>query len=147
FDGTEGSEAEPASITLSVFDNTPGSTGFEQYTRLNNPTWGTGSNARSGQLQEFIYSDEFGNDTVTITDLNHISSCIGASSQKIPCPDYSYWAQAPALLGPGGTITINNYLIVFAHRFEGEVLPYSWTGAANQPGTGTLPNIIAWPGH
>jgi hypothetical protein len=153
------------STELSLFDRTSGAAAlndpFAQYTRLNNPAWGTGSGAaaQSGQYQEYLHSQRGATQQVSFSDAQEITNnCFGATSATssqggLTCPDYTYW------VGPGGVYgnafnpsqpgRINEIYvdIVLSHYLDGGVLPFSWTGAPPQVGVGTLDNIIPFTPH
>jgi len=138
-DGSRGGQniETGGSVLLTVYDNTgqAGAGPFDQWFRLNNPAWGTGSGAagQSGQFQEFSWADRYDNASVTIQDVASVEACFGKTSST-GCADYSYWIRPAFHPGTPGTIS-SEVVIVLSHLDDTWVYPFSWNGDQSmQPG-------------
>ena len=119
-------------MLLQAFDftNQPGNTDpFYQYMRSYNPSWGTGigTNAFSGQFQEFSWADQNNDAQVNITDLVGVGACWHASQPTAQCPasQYNYWLK-PAFHPDSPNTISSEVAIVAAHMDDSYVFPYSW---------------------
>src|SRR5438445_601895 len=118
-------------MLLQAFDftNQPGNTDpFYQYMRSYNPSWGTGigTNAFSGQFQEFSWADQNNDAQVNITDLVGVGACWHASQPTAQCPasQYNYWLK-PAFHPDSPNTISSEVAIVAAHMDDSYVFPYS----------------------
>jgi ABC-type transport system substrate-binding protein len=138
--------APGGSMFLTAYDNTAsGSSPFDQWFRLNNPNYGTGTGnaAFSGQYQEFSWADRFDNDSVTTRDLAAVAACFGKSSAS-GCADYGYWVK-PFM--HGGTATVSTEVAVVASHLDDSLLsPFSWNGVQYMQSGTTLLNVQPFVG-
>jgi len=119
-------------LQLQAFDRTgePGNTDpFQQYMRSYNPSWGTGTgtNAFSGQFQEWKWASQSNASQVTIANAVAVGACWHASAPTTQCPAnaYNYWSRPAFHLDSPNTIS-SEVAIVVAHMDDRWIFPYSW---------------------
>jgi ABC-type transport system substrate-binding protein len=133
---------------------------FAQYVHSDDPNWskypttpGHTAVAESGQQQEFSWAS---NSTNALHDAQEVSlldvvelknNCNGATSATTACPDYQYWLRSNLHPSTPGTIS-TEVAVVQSHYLDAGVGPFTWNGQpAGGFGSGTLDNIIAYPGN
>ncbi len=159
------------SIVLEVFNrvNPPLHPGlkindpFAQYMHTDDPNWSTYATvpgatavAESGQQQEFQWaqggtctvSQGCNTQRVSLHDLTETNTnCYLQSGVTASCPDYAYWNRANLHPAAPGTISAEAD-VVTAHYLDTGVGPFQWTGQdVTGFGSGTLTNIISFPGN